>query len=139
MADYTRSLSPRKDTFVLFGPRGTGKTTWLTKVYREAFWLDLLDHELYLAIIKNPSHLRELLGDRPVKWVVIDEIQRVPALLNEIHYLMNRNKTLRFALTGSSARKLRREGVNLLAGRAEVVIVLPVGEFLQMLHAGRLF
>ena len=105
-------------SFFLFGPRGTGKSTWLEQVLPEAFRLDLLDTSLYLELSRDPHRLEALAGGRGEEtWVVLDEIQKVPALLDEVHRLMG-SRRWRFALCGSSARKLKRGGANLLAGRA---------------------
>ena len=83
----------------------------------EALFINLLQSEFYVPLLANPGHLRDLIPPRHQDWIVIDEIQRVPELLNEVHELIE-SKRYRFVLTGSSARKLRRKGVNLLAGRA---------------------
>jgi predicted AAA+ superfamily ATPase len=105
-------------SFFLFGPRGTGKSTWLQQVLPEAFRMDLLDSSLFLELLRDPHRLEALIGSRPPKsWVILDEIQKIPALLDEVHRLMELRRW-RFALCGSSARKLRRGGANLLAGRA---------------------
>lgn len=105
-------------SFFLFGPRATGKSTWLKQVLPDALHLDLLDASLYLELTRDPHRLEALVGDRPAgSWIVLDEIQKAPALLDEVHRLME-SQRLRFALCGSSARKLRRGGTNLLAGRA---------------------
>jgi predicted AAA+ superfamily ATPase len=105
-------------SFFLFGPRGTGKSTWLHQVLPDAFRLDLLDASLFLELSRDPHRLEALIGKKPAgAWVVLDEIQKVPALLDEVHRLMELRRW-RFALCGSSARKLRRGGGNLLAGRA---------------------
>jgi len=105
-------------SFFLFGPRGTGKSTWLHQVLPDAFRIDLLDASLFLELSRDPHRLEALIGKRPAgAWVVLDEIQKVPALLDEVHRLMELRRW-RFALCGSSARKLRRGGANLLAGRA---------------------
>jgi predicted AAA+ superfamily ATPase len=105
-------------SFFLFGPRGVGKTTWLRSALSEAVYFDLLDSSLFLELSQNPASLGPMVGDRPEKtWVVIDEIQKIPALLDEVHRLIE-SREWRFALCGSSARKLRRGGVNLLGGRA---------------------
>jgi len=105
-------------SFFLFGPRGTGKSTWLHQVLPDAFRLDLLDASLFLELSRDPHRLEALIGKKPAgAWVVLDEIQKVPALLDEVHRLMELRRW-RFALCGSSARKLRRGGTNLLAGRA---------------------
>lgn len=114
----TRKLIPPALSFFLFGPRGVGKSTWLANVLPEAFRVDLLNSELYLELTRSPHRLEALVGVRPPgAWVVIDEIQRVPELLNEVHRLIE-SRGWRFALCGSSARKLKRGGANLLAGRA---------------------
>ena len=105
-------------SFFLFGPRGAGKSTWLQQVLPDALRLDLLDASLFLELSRDPHRLEALIGKRPVgAWVVLDEIQKIPALLDEVHRLME-SRRWRFALCGSSARKLRRGGANLLAGRA---------------------
>jgi len=105
-------------SFFLFGPRGVGKTTWLKNVLPEAIYFDLLDTSLFLELSQNPGHLGPMIGERLEKsWVVVDEIQKIPELLDEVHRLIEA-KRWRFALCGSSARKLRRGGVNLLGGRA---------------------
>jgi len=105
-------------SFFLFGPRGVGKTTWLKNVLPEAIYFDLLDASLFLELSQNPSNLGPMIGERLEKsWVVVDEIQKIPELLDEVHRLIEA-KGWRFALCGSSARKLRRGGINLLGGRA---------------------
>jgi predicted AAA+ superfamily ATPase len=105
-------------SFFLFGPRGVGKTTYLREVMPKAFFFDLLQASIYLELSQNPGQLEAMIGKLPRDtWVVIDEIQKIPALLDEVHRLIE-NKGWKFALCGSSARKLRRGGVNLLAGRA---------------------
>lgn len=115
---YPRLLKVPKTSFFLFGPRGTGKSTWLRQGIKAKKTINLLREELYQEFLVDPKKLRdELSGLRSGDWVVIDEIQRLPQLLNEVH-LQLEEKRLRFALTGSSARKLRTKGVNLLAGRA---------------------
>ena len=114
----TRLLKVPDLSFFLFGPRGVGKTTWLKEVLPDASFFDLLDSSLFLELSRNPDTLEAMIGNRPKdSWVVIDEIQKIPALLDEVHRLME-TKGWRFALCGSSARKLRRGGVNLLGGRA---------------------
>lgn len=105
-------------SFFLFGPRGTGKSTWLSQVLPEALSLDLLDASLYLELTRDPHRLEALIGGRKRgAWIILDEIQKIPPLLDEVHRLMEKYKW-NFALCGSSARKLRRGGANLLAGRA---------------------
>lgn len=109
-------LKSRK-SFFLFGPRGTGKTTWLRQKLPDALFINLLRSDFYLPLSANPAHLRTLIPGDHSGWIVIDEVQRIPELLNEVHDLIE-SKRHAFILTGSSARKLRRDGVNLLAGRA---------------------
>jgi predicted AAA+ superfamily ATPase len=115
---YSRSLQlPARQSFFLFGPRGTGKTAWLRHTLPDAIYFDLLDAGIYTRLLGAPEQLGERIPRNHRGWVVVDEVQRVPEVLNEVHRLIESRK-LRFALTGSSARKLRRRGVNLLAGRA---------------------
>ncbi len=106
--------------YFLFGPRGTGKSTWLAKHHPGALRIDLLAPEIHRAYAARPERLRETIAAQEnVAVVVIDEVQRVPALLDVVHEQIEaRRGRLRFVLTGSSARKLKRAGVNLLAGRA---------------------
>ena len=109
-----------KESFFLWGPRQTGKTTLLRKRYPDCKWLDLLKSDEYVYYSINPERLRQEIeaeGPDPAKQIVIDEVQRVPELLNEVHWLIE-NHRLKFALCGSSARKVRRGGANLLGGRA---------------------
>ncbi len=113
-----RTLAPPERSFFLFGPRGVGKSTWLRNCLPKAFIGDLLDTSLSLELSRNPHSLEALIGQRPAgSWIILDEIQKVPALLDEVHRLME-SRGWKFALCGSSARKLRRGGANLLAGRA---------------------
>ncbi len=115
---YKRVLSIPTKSFFLFGARGTGKSTWLRSVLKPSLVVDLLKSSDFLRLSADPSHLAELCGPlKPGSWVIIDEIQRVPELLNEVHRIYEEKK-LHFALSGSSARKLKRGGANLLAGRA---------------------
>src|SRR3989338_7674421 len=101
----------------IFGPRGTGKTSWLNKHFRNCIYLDLLHDDTYAQLLARPSLLETKIPDGYQDWVIIDEIQKIPALLNEVHRLIEHKKQ-KFLLTGSSARTLRRSGINLLAGRA---------------------
>ena len=103
-----RLLNVPNRSFFLFGPRGTGKSTWLQQVLPDALRLDLLDASLFLELSRDPHRLEALAGSRPSEtWVVLDEIQKIPALLDEVHRLIE-SRHWRFALCGSSARKLRR-------------------------------
>ena len=102
----------------LFGPRGTGKSTWLRHRLPDALYVDLLDPARQRSLEARPERLRHLLAGGSSRTVVIDEIQRVPALLSVVHAVLEEPSPPRFVLTGSSARKLRRGGVDLLGGRA---------------------
>lgn len=113
-----RQLALPERSFFLFGPRSTGKSTWLRQMLPEAIYLDLLDASLHLELSQTPHNLEALIGNRPQHtWVVLDEVQKIPQLLDEVHRLIE-NRQWRFVLCGSSARKLRQGGTNLLGGRA---------------------
>lgn len=127
------------ETFFLWGPRQTGKTTLLTATYPEALWIDLLKADEYRRYLQNPERLREEFTLKRIsltlinksqaavhrtppkasspRQVVIDEVQKVPQLLDEVHWL-HEHQGIRFALCGSSARKVKRGAANLLGGRA---------------------
>jgi predicted AAA+ superfamily ATPase len=123
---YPRAIrAPRDKSFFLFGPRGTGKSSWLREAFRDAVYLDLLESDLYTPLLASPQRLEGMIPARHRGWVVLDEVQKVPPLLDEVHRLIERRK-LRFALTGSSARKLKRRDVNLLAGRALTLRMHPL-------------
>jgi len=119
MESTPRYFTPPADHFFLLGPRGTGKT-WLTgRLYPDALRIDLLDPETVRSMSARPERLRELLAARPeTRQVVIDEVQKLPDLLEVAHLLIEEKRDVQFIFTGSSARKLRRAGVNLLGGRA---------------------
>lgn len=107
-----------QDSFFLFGLRGVGKSTWIREQLPDAHRFDLLDEGLYQGLLADPAPFAgELRRLDPGSWAVVDEIQRLPGLLNEVHRFIE-ERGLRFALLGSSARKLRAAGVNLLGGRA---------------------
>jgi predicted AAA+ superfamily ATPase len=113
-----RILKVPEQSFFLLGPRGTGKTTWLRATFSDAHVIDLLSEETYQRLLANPSQFADELRAVPNgSWVIVDEIQRLPGLLNEVHRFIEERR-LHFVLCGSSARKLKRDGVNLLAGRA---------------------
>lgn len=125
---YTRRLALPARSFLLLGPRGTGKTTWLRSALPQAHWFNLLlDREL-VRLLREPGLFRREIDALPQRsWVVVDEVQKLPALLNEIHAaLTDEPRHWKFALTGSSARRLRREQVNLLAGRVISRRLLPL-------------
>ena len=118
---FQRSLTlppPGTQTFFLWGPRQTGKTTLLHAAYPDALWIDLLKADEFRRYLQRPELLREELAVKPtVRQIVIDEVQKVPQLLDEVHWL-HENHRIRFALCGSSARKVKRGQANLLGGRA---------------------
>lgn len=124
---FTRQLSSPRAAFFLFGPRGTGKSTWIRTNLPDAFVVNLLPTDAMLLYERDPSLFRaEALARPRSRWIVIDEVQRVPALLDQVHWLMEEKGYRRFALTGSSARKLKRGAANLLAGRAVVKNLFPL-------------
>ncbi|MBK8871901.1 MAG: ATP-binding protein [Elusimicrobia bacterium] len=117
--EITRLFSPPKQSFFLFGPRGTGKTMWTKKVFPKAQRVNLLAMETLRSLSARPERLKDFVMPlAPGTTVVIDEVQKVPDLLSVVHDLMEEKRGWQFILTGSSARKLKREGVDLLAGRA---------------------
>lgn len=111
-----RALVAHRSLFLL-GPRQTGKSTLLRHTFPEARYVDLLEANTFRELSAYPETLRQSLGPAE-RLVIIDEVQKLPAILDEVQTLIDRNKALRFILTGSSARKLRRGHANLLAGRA---------------------
>lgn len=113
-----------KKSFFLFGPRQTGKSSLIRHTLKGARTYDLLDSSLYLTLSREPGRIAQELTPRD-RWVVIDEIQRLPELLHEVHRLIEERGT-RFLLTGSSARKLRRGGIDLLGGRARTKFLHPL-------------
>jgi len=118
----------KKKSFFLFGPRSTGKSFLIDQQLQStAMIIDLLQSDLFLRLSAHPSELEGMIDSYPKnkKWIVIDEIQKIPALLDEVHRLIER-KGLRFLLTGSSARKLKRGQANLLAGRAWTAYLFPL-------------
>lgn len=124
---YKRMLkipSDSKKSFFLFGPRGTGKTSWVKSTFPNAVYFDCLDAKVYTELLSNPKRINNYIPNKFDDWIIIDEVQKVPEILNEVHRLIE-NKHYRFILTGSSARKLRRKGINLLAGRALIRSMHP--------------
>ncbi|MEK7127003.1 MAG: AAA family ATPase [Patescibacteria group bacterium] len=123
---YSRIIKHPKDkSFFLFGPRGTGKTTWLKANFKSAIYLDLLDAELFNDLLARPDRLKKIIPPGFRDWVILDEVQRVPLLLHEVHRLIE-DSHFKFILTGSSARKLKQKEVNLLAGRALTYHMYPL-------------
>ena len=130
MVKRHQNLKTRQNLF-LFGARGTGKSTLLKRLVPEkgSLWIDLLDYKQESRLSKNPDRLSFLLADHPFQRVVIDEIQKVPKLLDIVHKETERNKKIQFIMTGSSARKLKRGQANLLAGRAVAFYLHPLSCF----------
>ena len=113
-----QKIDPPKDrSAFLWGPRKTGKTTLLRQQFPKACWVDLLDYDLFLSLSQRPSSLRQILEAQSSKTVVVDEVQKIPNLMDEIHWLIE-NRRYQFIMCGSSARKIRREKSGLLGGRA---------------------
>ena len=147
---FSRLLTlPTKHHAFIFGARNTGKSTLITQTYQSlgAHYFDLLDLDLEYQLQNRPNALYEMVKALPTTkpYILIDEIQKIPALLNVVHRL-TKDKDRYFIMTGSSAKKLKREGVNLLAGRAFVYHLFPlsyreIGEQFnldQALHWGTL-
>ncbi|CAK0741689.1 ATP-binding protein [Gammaproteobacteria bacterium] len=119
MEETPRYFIPPADHFFLLGPRGTGKTWWTQRCFPQALRVDLLEPESLRTLAARPERLREWLDARPeTRQVLIDEVQKLPELLEVAHVLIEEQRGVQFVFTGSSARKLRRAGVNLLGGRA---------------------
>jgi uncharacterized protein len=116
----------QNESLFIWGARQTGKSTLLKQLFPNALWFDLLKSDVYQRLIANPTLIREtVLGNLDTKVVIIDEIQRIPELLNEIHWLIVNTET-QFIMSGSSARKIIRSGSNLLGGRALRYELLPL-------------
>jgi len=114
-----RFFTDPSQSYFLFGPRGTGKSTLVKELYKDALWLDLLKPEILRSYSARPESLFELVKGNPEKKIiVVDEVQKIPSLLSVVHALIEENKKIKFVLTGSSSRKLKRVGGDLLAGRA---------------------
>lgn len=114
-----RFFKDSDQSFFLFGPRGTGKSTLIKSLYANAIWIDLLKPDILRSYLARPERLEELVEGQPnVKTVVIDEIQKAPQLLTMVHHLIEKQLNLKFILTGSSARKIKRMDADLLGGRA---------------------
>jgi predicted AAA+ superfamily ATPase len=126
---YKRALDLRETvrhkSIFLFGPRQTGKSTLVRETFPDAAYYDLLEADTFRELSARPEYLRQTLkAEQSI--VVVDEVQKLPALLDEIQLLLDRNKKLRFILTGSSARKLKRGAANLLGGRAWICRLHPL-------------
>ena len=126
MAFVGRFFDPPAQSYYLFGPRGTGKSAWTQHHYRDSVRIDLLHPATLQRYRAGPERLFDLVRAQPDGQVIlIDEVQRVPDLLSAVHALIEEHRGWRFVLTGSSARKLRRSGVDLMAGRAVVRTMHP--------------
>lgn len=113
-----RFFKPPSDSYFLFGPRSVGKTTFLKQNYSNALWIDLLLPDTFRTFSAKPERLIEMvLGNPHKKTIIVDEVQKVPEILNAVHSLVEDKKNLQFILTGSSARKLKKSSTDLLAGR----------------------
>jgi predicted AAA+ superfamily ATPase len=124
--EYPRLLHPPRSSFFLLGVRGAGKSTWAREKFPDALRLDLLNASLYHDLLREPATFAGMVeGLPPRSWVILDEVQRLPGLLDEVHRFIE-ERELRFALLGSSARKLRSGGTNLLAGRAVSRTLFPL-------------
>jgi len=125
----------------LFGPRGTGKSTWVTSVLPNALKIDLLKESTFTELVGHADRLEAIADGEGAKTVIIDEVQKLPSLLDEVHRLIE-TRRFRFMLTGSSARKLKRSAANLLAGRARTLTMHPftpaeLGSRFELRHAIR--
>jgi predicted AAA+ superfamily ATPase len=126
METVKRFLKDSGQSFFLFGPRGTGKSTWLRQQMPEALYIDLLEPDVYRSYSARPERLEEVSGATAKgTTIVVDEVQKIPQLLDVVHRLLEMKTRRRFILTGSSARKLKRSGTDLLAGRAVVKTLHP--------------
>ena len=126
MVKRLQKLDTRQN-FFLFGARGTGKSTLLKQKFNsnKTLWIDLLNYKQESLFSKNPDRLSYLVSNKLYKRVIIDEIQKVPKLLDIVHQEIEKNKKIQFIMTGSSARKLKRGQANLLAGRAVAYYLYP--------------
>lgn len=121
---------PEKLSIFLFGPRQTGKSCLVDALFSQNIWkIDLLQSDVYLSYLKTPELFRQeaetKIAAGNIQTIIVDEVQRLPELLFEVHYLMTKHQDIRFILTGSSARKLKRGGSDMLAGRAAACYLFP--------------
>ena len=125
---YERLLSKPlqgSHSFFLFGPRGTGKTSWLKSKIPDGVYIDLLNQDMFFTLLCHPHKIEEMIPKDFTGWIIIDEVQKIPDLLNEVHRMIESYR-YKFILTGSSARTLKRKGTNLLAGRALYYKMFPL-------------
>ncbi|MCF6289537.1 MAG: AAA family ATPase [Desulfobacterales bacterium] len=125
METVSRFFQAPQQSYFLFGPRGTGKSTWLKQHYKSSEMIDLLSPEVFRVYSASPERLREVVRGAKSKTIIIDEVQKIPELLDVVHQLIEEGSGRQFILTGSSARKLKRTGVDLLAGRAIIKTMHP--------------
>lgn len=135
-----RYFKPAKQSYFIFGPRGTGKSTWLRQHYPDALLIDLLKPNLLRQYQAYPERLTEAVKAATTKTIIIDEIEKAPILLTVVHELIEQKKGWQFILTGSSSRKLKRTGIDLLAGRAVIRYMHPfmaseLGDAFSLNHA----
>lgn len=122
---------PQKQNFFLFGPRQSGKSTLIKKTFsqKSCIYYDLLHSETYRRFLANPELLRReirtAVSSKKISHVIVDEVQKIPQLLDEIHSLIESKEPLNFVLSGSSSRKLKRHKANMLAGRAWTLNLFP--------------
>lgn len=115
-----RFFNDPTQSFFLFGPRGTGKSTLVKALYKDALWIDLLNPETLRSYSARPERLFDLARATPeIKTIIIDEVQNVPSLLNVVHALNEEDKSIKFVLIGSSSRRLNHKRTNLLADRSK--------------------
>ena len=131
---YARVIQKPQRSCFLFGARGMGKSFWLRQTFPEAYFIDFLDSESVRLYLAKPERLvsvvEGILKTTATQTIIINEVQKVPQILDSIHLLMNRYPDLTFILTGSSARKLKREhNLNLLGGRASFKTMHPFMAF----------
>lgn len=137
METIVRFFNPPAKSYFLFGARGTGKSTWAKKYYQHAMIIDLLEPDEFRNYVSFPEKLHDLVLAYPnVSTFIIDEVQKAPELLSVVHSLIEKHRGLQFVLTGSSARKLKRQGVDLLAGRAQLKYLNPfmASELKELFH-----
>jgi predicted AAA+ superfamily ATPase len=121
-----RFFRPPSGSYFLFGPCGTGKSLWTQQAYPGALYIDLLNPEVFRSYSSYPERLHQRIeAQTQSRTVLIDEVQKLPELLPLVHALIERDKQLQFVLTGSSVRKLKRSGIDLLAGRAVLRHLAP--------------
>jgi predicted AAA+ superfamily ATPase len=126
METIDRFIKKTRESFFLFGPRGTGKSTWIEMVFKNAMAINLLEPDVFRRFAARPEILREMVrAQTKSATILIDEVQKVPEILDVVHLLIEENRDWQFILTGSSARKLKRTGVDLLAGRATLKTMHP--------------